>query len=189
MHTLEPYYDWRNLYCAEEDDRSPFYRREYSEMFFSNAVYDHYIHPQWDDIGSPTLFIKILFADYDEGFCIIEMLGEWNDAIHNDIMTLKRDIVDHLIQEGIHKFVLIGENVLNFHSSDDCYYEEWFEDIEDGWILLLGFREHVIREFIAVNVDSFFVLGGNVNHLDWRTHRPLQLYQRLSDLVQRRLGV
>jgi len=28
------------------------------------------------------------------------------------------------------QFILIGENVLNFHSSDDCYYEEWFQDVE-----------------------------------------------------------
>ena len=45
-------------------------------------------------------------------------------------MTLKREIIDELTQMSITKFILIGENVLNFHSSDDCYYEEWIDDIE-----------------------------------------------------------
>lgn len=51
-------------------------------------------------------------------------------------MTLKRDIIDQMIAHGIHKFILIAENVLNFHSSDDCYYEEWVDDVveEGGWV-------------------------------------------------------
>ena len=67
MHTLEPYYNWRGLYCAEEDELSPFYNQEYSEFEFSNKIYDFYIHPQWDNIGSQTLFVKLLFAHYGEG--------------------------------------------------------------------------------------------------------------------------
>ena len=131
MHTIEPYYNWRHIYISEEDSLSPFYLNEYSEFEFSDKIYNHYIHPQWDNIGSPTLFIKIIYANYDLNCAIIEMIGEWNDCIHNDIMTLKRDIIDHLILNGITKFVLIGENVLNFHYSDDCYYEEYSEDFID----------------------------------------------------------
>ena len=122
MHHIEPYFSWQHLYSASDDNLSPFYGREYSEFEYSTTIYNHYIHPQWDDIGSPTLFIKILFADYNEGFAIIELFGEWNDCINNDIMFLKRDIADQLILHGINKFILIGENILNFHSSDDCYY-------------------------------------------------------------------
>jgi len=188
MHLLEPFYEWRTFYTAETDEYSPFFGREYSEFEFHNVVYDHYLHPQWDEIGSPTLFIKILYADYEEGVSIIELIGEWNDAIHNDIMTFKRDIVDHLLSQGIDKYILIGENVLNFHSSDDCYYEEWFEDIEDGWIALVGFRDHVIKEFSQVNVDSYFVLGGQINQTDWRTYRPMQLYEKIEGMVAKRLG-
>ncbi len=44
-------------------------------------------------MGSETLYLKILFVDYDERYAIIELIGEWNDAINNDIMLLKRDIV------------------------------------------------------------------------------------------------
>ena len=137
MHTLEPYWNWRHLYMAEEDERSPFHGREYSEFEFTHAVYDHVLHPQWDEIGSETLYIKILFADYDEGFCIVELIGEWNDLLHNDIMLLKRDIVEQLMAHGLKRFILIGENVLNFHASDDSYYEEWWEECEDQDLSLI----------------------------------------------------
>ncbi|MDP4586803.1 MAG: hypothetical protein NWS86_01375, partial [Flavobacteriales bacterium] len=72
MHQLEPHYNWRSHYIASEDPRSPFYGREYSEFHFTDKVYDHYIHPQWDNIDSTTLFIKVLWADYLDGFGVIE---------------------------------------------------------------------------------------------------------------------
>ena len=121
MHAIEPFYNWRHLYIADDDEQSPFYGREYSEFEFTNTIYNYYIHPQWDHIGSETLYIKILFADYEEGFAFIELIGEWNDAINNDIMMLKRDIIDEMMYAGINKFVLIGENVLNFHYSTDIF--------------------------------------------------------------------
>jgi hypothetical protein len=189
MHNIEPYYNWRNLYIASEDDRSPFFDREYSEFEFTDHIYDHYIHPQWDNIGSPTLFLKVLYADYDDRFAIIELIGEWNDCINNDIMTLKRDIIEDMMHEGICKFIIVGENVLNFHSSDDCYYEEWFEEVEDegGWIATLNFREHVLQEFESANIDSYFILGGKLDEIEWRTYRPLQLFQRVEKYVMLRL--
>lgn len=186
MHTIEPYWNWRNLYAAEEDERSPFYGREYSELYYSDSIYNHYIHPQWDNIGSTTLFLKILFSDYEDRFAVIELMGEWNDTLYNDIMTLKRDIIDALISEGITKFILVGENVLNYHSSDDCYYEEWFDDIGDGWVALIGFRDHVLNDFTATGVDNYFVYGGELNDLAWGTYRPLQLFQKVEQIVARR---
>ena len=65
MHEIEPYFNWRHLYTAEEDPQSPFYKRTYSEFEFSQTVYNYYIHPQWDDFGSRTLYLKILFTDYE----------------------------------------------------------------------------------------------------------------------------
>ena len=190
MHDLEPYYNWRQFYIASEDDRSPFYAREYSEFEFTHAIYDHAIHPQWDDMGSPTLFVKILWADYDQGYAVIEMIGEWNDCIHNDIMTLKRDIAELLMQEGINKFLLIGENVLNFHSLDDCYYEEWFDDVQDngGWIALINFRDHVLQELYSAGIDHFFVSGGKLEAVEWRTLLPHQLCERIHQYVSHRLN-
>jgi hypothetical protein len=138
MHTLEPFYNWRHLYIASQDARSPFYGYQNSEVYFTDKIYDHIIHPQWDNIGSETLFLKVLFTDYEKGYCIIEFLGEWNDLLHNDIMILKRDIIDPMIDEGIDKFVLICENVLNFHADDVDYYEEWMDDIPEGWIAAIN---------------------------------------------------
>ena len=172
MHELEPYYKWREYYIAEEDHRSPFYQREYSEFYFENSIYNYAIHPQWDGMGSNTLFLKIIFANYEDGFAIIELLGEWNDCITNDVMLLKRDIIDMLIHEGINKFVLIAENVLNFHFDMDDYYAEWFDDVEDGWIVLLNAREHVRQEFERHSIDQYFVMGGKLDIIDWRVYNP-----------------
>ncbi len=188
MQDIEPYYNWRHLYIASEDAQSPFYERSYNEFEYDKQIYNFYIHPQWDDIGSETLFIKILFVNYDTGFAIIELLGEWNDCINNDIMLLKRDIVDLLIAEGINKYILIGENVLNFHASDDSYYEEWNEDIEDGWVAFLNFRKHVLTEFQRSNIDYYILLGGNINEVSWRTYEPNELFQKIDNLVMKRLG-
>ena len=58
--------------------------------------------------------MKILFVDYEQGYAIIELLGEWNDAIENDIMTLRRDVTDILFADGISKFIFIAENGTQF---------------------------------------------------------------------------
>ncbi len=188
MHDIEPFYSWRNIYIADEDERSPFHGRDYSEFEFTHAVYDHLIHPQWDEIGSPTLFIKILYADYDEGVCIIEFIGEWNDCLHNDIMYLKRNIAEPLIEEGINKFILLGENVLNFHYSDDCYYQEWFDEIEDGWIVGINFRDFVIREFETANIDYYIAFGKHFDDMNWRKFSPQQLCKLIDHQMMRRLN-
>lgn len=187
MQDIEPFYNWRELYVAAEDERSPFYEREYSEFVYSNTIYNFYIHPQWDDFGSNTLYIKILFADYEKGFAVMEFIGEWNDCLNNDIMFLKRDIAETMMAQGINKFILIGENVLNFHASDDSYYEEWFQDVEDGWITALNFREHVLQEFDKNNIDSFVATGGELNNMNWRSFNPYQLLERVESIMSRRL--
>jgi len=188
MHTIEPYYNWREIYQAEDDPLSPFYGRQYSEFEYSNTIYNYYIHPQWDEIGSPTLFIKLLYADYSGGHAIIELLGEWNDCINNDIMYLKRDIVDVLIANGVNKFILLGENVLNFHYSDESYYEEWFDDIDDGWIVMLNFRDHILKEMKRARIDYYMVAGGGFNEFSWRKYTPERLVEAVSGMVVKRLG-
>ena len=76
MHDIEPYYRWRSHYVASEDPRSPFHGRVYSEFQFTEKIYNYYIHPQWDGFGSATLYLKILYVDYDEGYAMIELIGE-----------------------------------------------------------------------------------------------------------------
>ena len=188
MQDIEPYYHWRELYIASEDELSPFHGAVYSEFEFTNTVYNYYIHPQWDEFGSNTLYLKVLYADYDRKFAVIEFIGEWNDALYNDIMFLKREVIEPMMDEGIKKFILIGENVLNFHASDDCYYEEWFQDVEDGWIAAINFLPHVLKELEKNNIDYYLVFGGELNELNWRTYNPVELFQRVEGVITRRLN-
>lgn len=190
MHNLEPYYNWRHFYISEEDPQSPFYEREHSEFEYSDAIYNHFIHPQWDYFGSETLYIKIIYSNYEKGIAFIEFIGEWNDCLYNDIMFLKRDVIESMMKEGIHKFILIGENVLNFHYSDDSYYEEWFEEVMDmdGYIVLLNFREHVLQEFRTGGIEQFFLTGEGFKQVNWRTENPMKIAENLDQFVQLKLG-
>src|SRR5690606_11189859 len=106
MHYIEPFYSWRSYYIASDDPSPPFYVKVNSEFEFTDKVYNYLIHPQWDSFCSNTLFVKILYTDYEDGYTILEFIGEWNDAIENDIMTLKRDLIEPLLELGIQKFIL-----------------------------------------------------------------------------------
>ena len=188
MHNIEPYYNWRHIYVSEEDERSPFFKREYSEFEYSQTVYNYYIHPQWDEFGSRTLYLKVLQANYDEHYMIIELLGEWNDAIENDIMMLKRDVVDKFEQEGITKFILIAENVLNYHSGDRDYYQEWHEDVtdEEGWVVCLNMPEATQYDFKKAKINYYVELMELDN---WRIYKPFHLFKKIDDIMAKRLSV
>jgi len=184
MHEIEPYHNWRLLYAAEQDERSPLFGQEHSEFEYSNTVYNYYIHPQWDEMGSRTLYLKILFTEYEQHFAIIEFIGEWNDALENDIMQLKRTIIDPMMEKGIFKFILIGENIMNFHGSDDSYYEEWQEEIADqgGWITFLNLPEQSLQEFKSEHLDRYCYF---LDYPKWRTHQPEDLFQMIDNNLLR----
>jgi hypothetical protein len=188
MHTIQPYYNWHKYYDVATDEHSPFYGKEYNYDLYSETVYGYFLDPAWDFMGSETLYIKILFADYHKGFAIIEFIGEWNDAINNDIMHLKRNIIEHLLGKGINKFILIGENILNFHGSDDCYYEEWFEEVEEGWIAAVNFRDFVLDEWRKFNLDYYINFGGNLEIDNWRTMKPVHFFDKVNGLILKRLN-
>ena len=139
-------------------------------------------------MGSETLYIKVLFVDYTSGYSIIEFLGEWNDTLGNDIMHLKRNVIDSMVTNGITKFILIGENILNFHGSDDSYYEEWFDDVEDGWIAAVAFPDFIQSELKRYNIDSYVNMGGTLQIDRWRTLTPYMLCELTGRLIQRRLN-
>ncbi len=187
MQDIEPYENWQYLYSSENDEHSPFFGREYSQFEFTNTIYNYYIHPLWDEFGSRTLYLKVLMADYEAKYVIIELIGEWNDAIENDIMSLKREVIDEFLRQGISKFILITENVLNFHSSDDSYYEEWFEDVADagGWIVILNMPEATQYDFIKAHLNNYIELIG---FAPWRTMKPDVLFNQLDNILLRRLG-
>jgi hypothetical protein len=186
MHQIEPFFNWRHIYVAEEDQQSPFFGRTYSEFEFSQTVYNYYIHPQWDDFGSRTLYLKIIYVDYELHFAVIELIGEWNDAIENDIMELKREILDILYNQGIYKYILIAENVLNFHSSDKEYYQEWYEEVTeaDGWIVALNMPEATQQDFRKKKLQYYIEL---MELPEWRVFKPYHLFKKIDEILQKRL--
>jgi len=173
------------------DPQSPFFGKQYNYDFYSENIYGYYLAPGWDFFGSETLYLKILFVDYNQGFGIIELIGEWNDAINNDIMHLKRNVLETLMAAGVYKFILMGENILNFHGSDDCYYEEWFEetDEQDGWIAAVNFREFVMDEWRKYDIDSYINFGGTLQLAQWRTLEPLTFFEMVRRLIERRIAL
>lgn len=186
MQDIEPFYNWRYIYTSEEDQQSPFFGRTYSEFEFSQTVYNYYIHPQWDDFGSRTLYLKVLMADYEEKYVVIEMIGEWNDAIENDIMELKREVLEKFMLEGIYKFILIGENVLNFHSDGKDYYEELYEEVseENGWVVCLNMPESAQYDFRRAHLNRYVELMELIN---WRTYKPFHLFKKIDNELMARL--
>jgi hypothetical protein len=187
MHDITPHDRWQQSYIADEDERSPFYRQDKDRNYYSHAIYNHYVHPEWDAFGSSTLYVKVLYADYLEGYAILELMGEWNDCLHNDIMYLKRKVIDYMLPEGIHKFILICENVLNFHGSDDCYYEEWQEEAleEGGWICFINTLRHVTEEMEDTRLQFFVHFGEAYNNIIWRPQKPKWVFKAVEAIVYR----
>ncbi len=193
MHDIEPYYQWRDRYISEDDPLSPFSGRVYSEFTYTNKIYNYFLHPQWDDFGSQTLYAKQLWGDYEEGFAIIELIGEWNDLLYNDIRFFKEEVVDVLIEAGISKFVVLCENVLNFHGDDNCYYEEWAEEASEagGWIAFINTLPHVNDELTDAMVDHYVHYGAQFSEFPWRPRKPKQIMKLVEELMRRtpaRLG-
>jgi hypothetical protein len=118
-------------------------------------------------------------------------MGEWNDLLNNDVMTLKRGVIELMIGEGITKYILICENLLNFHADldSDDYYDEWQDELEEGWIAMINLRDHVLTEMSKYGIDRFLVMGGKLNDMSWRTRHPKQLFEKIDEIVMRRLGI
>ena len=116
------------------------------------------------------------------------MIGEWNDAIENDIMELKREIIDLLLKKRITKFILITENVLNFHSSDKEYYQEWFEEVteENGWIIALNMPEATQQDFRKKKLNYYIEL---MEIADWRIYKPYHLFKKIDDQILKRIDI
>jgi hypothetical protein len=100
-------------------------------------------------------------------------------------MYLKRQVVDDLSRFEIDKYVLICENVLNFHGSDNCYYEEWFEDIKEsnGWMAFLNLNQHVEEEMVSTQIHHYAAIGGALNDVNWRRYKPAQLVATVDGIM------
>lgn len=188
MHDLEPFDRWLYLYDQNLDRSSPFGGQDLPELGF-HRLYDHLIHPDWDSIGSDTLYVKILYIHEALAFAVIELIGEWNDTIGNDIMWLKRELIDSLLPRGIQKFIVMGDNVLNYHGEEDAYYEEWSDDCPQGWVVGMGFRPHITEEWQRLGLGRFMYFGDDWSDDRWRTRHPLQLYWAISERLHPGLAI
>jgi len=186
MHDIEPFFGWRELYVANEDYDSPFYKRVYNEFMYENHIYNYRIHPQWDPIGSSTLYAKILYVDYIDNFAMIEFIGEWNDCLYNDIMFARQNMINHIVKKGINKFVFFCDNVLNFHGSDDSYYEDLYEEIseEGGWMAMVNIFQHVEDEMKKTQLQYFVNFGDHLCDINWRVKKPKLAFKEIETLIK-----
>ena len=101
-------------------------------------------------------------------------------------MTLRRDVTDLLYKQGIIYYIIIAENVLNFHSSDDSYYEEWKEQLEDdyGWVAILNMPEQSKYDFKKARLTHYIEL---LELEQWRTLKPELIFQAIQSEMMRRL--
>jgi hypothetical protein len=101
-------------------------------------------------------------------------------------MQLKREVADWFKQEGITKYILIAENVLNFHSGDKDYYQEWFEEVtdDDGWIVCLNMPEQTQYDFKRKKLNYYIEL---MEIADWRVYKPFHLFRKIDEQIMKRL--
>jgi len=71
---------------------------------------------------------------------------------------------------------------VNFHSDDDCYYEEWYDDVkeDDGWICLVNLRDHIFLEMDKMRLDQYVHMEDEFADLEWRRHLPDALFKLVS---------
>jgi MFS superfamily sulfate permease-like transporter len=95
-------------------------------------------------------------------------------------------VVDKLMEQNIYKFILITENVLNFHSSDKEYYEEWFEQTNDnnGWIVALNMPEATQYDFRKKKLNYFIEL---IELDNWRVYKPYHLFKKIDNELSKRI--
>ena len=84
-----------------------------------------------------------------------------------------------MIREGVTKYILITEQVMNIHTLDTDYYEEWFEDIEGegGWIVCINTLPHVEQEWRADGMSPYMFF---YQYDKWRTILPDLFYEEID---------
>ncbi len=185
---VEPFYGWLAFYSHETDSNSPFHEVEHNLFEYDRYIYTYAAHPCWDTIESESLLVKILFADYHQGYAIIELLGEWNDLYENDFKLLCENCLTYLVDNQIYKIILICENVFNAYLQEDDYYAAFTEELgDDGWLCLFKARPGVLEEFIKYNISSYVYWNHELDQIHWRKLKPWQLYQLIEQAYRRSL--
>ena len=77
------------------------------------------------------------------------------------------------------------DNVLNYHGSDDDYYAEWAEEVQEdgGWIALLNVRLHVEQEMHDSRLHHYLKFGEDYNDLLWRSQKPQVVFSLVEVMV------
>jgi hypothetical protein len=184
MQDIEPHFGWLDLYHNEMDPNNPFHEVEHNQFEYDRAVYNYLAHPQWDEIGSESLLVKVLFADYDNNFAIIELFGVWNDLFENDYKLFAENCLTYFIDAGINRFVLIAENVLHIYLDADDYYQAIQEELNDGWIALLRPREHVRHDLEQAHISLYFHYREHWDDWSWRKMKPATLFQEIEKEIE-----
>lgn len=185
LHHIEPFYGWLNIYSHDRDVRSPFHEVEHNLFYFDRSVNNIPAHPLWDYFGSESLLLKILYADYEMGFAIIELFGEWNDLFENDFKLLAENCLTYLIDHHIDKFILVCENVFHIYLEADDYYQALHEELGDeGWVCALRTRENVWEEMEAYTIAHYFYRSPVLDEVPWRKLKPQQLYHLVASRMQ-----
>jgi hypothetical protein len=185
LKDIEPFFGWLELYHHKMDPNSPFHEIDHNLFYFDRSINQIPAHPLWDDFGSESLLTKILFADYEQGYAILELFGEWNDLYENDFKLFSENCLTYLIDAGIDKFILICENVFHSYLEGDDYYQALAEEMEDGWLCALRLRKEVKDEMEQYGISPYFYWNVQLDEIPWRTLKPFQLYA----LIQRRMNL
>lgn len=188
LRDIEPFYGWLALYSHENDPKSPFYEVAHNLFEFDRSINHIPAHPLWDDIGSESLLVKILFANYQQGFAIIELFGEWNDLFDNDFRLLSENCLSYLVDHGINKFILICENVFHIYLEEDDYYRAMEEELGEGWIFALRLRKELKDEMRNYGIAPYFYWSEKIDSVNWRGLKPPQLYKVIDSRLHKLLG-
>lgn len=184
---IEPFYGWLPLYSHEQDENSPFHEVVHNLFQYDRYIHNIPCHPLWDDFGSESLLLKILYASYQDGYAIIELFGEWNDLFENDFKLLAENCLTYLLDHGINRFILICENVFHIYLEGDDYYQAMQEELGDGWICAMRMREEVRQEMQEYGILDYFYWSEAVDQLRWRKLKPKQLYELIDSRMPKLL--
>lgn len=187
---VEPYAGWLLFYDPSTDERAPLPAGPEGDLP-SRYIYTFAANPLWDSIDSESLLVKILYLHYQEGYAVVELLGEWNDLFENDFRLLCERLINPLMEEGVNRFVFICENVFNVYIDATDYYEDLQDRLADeaGWICLLKARPNVQEGLAASQLDRYLLWDDQLDHLRWRKLKPWDLFAAICHRVEQpRLG-
>ena len=76
--------------------------------------------------------------------------------------------------------------MLNFHSSDDSYYEDWRESVieEGGWVVIVDMPSQSQHDFKKARLTNYVAL---LDFPQWRTLKPELVFQQVDDWMIRQL--